>query len=156
RRLAPFGLGNPGVNLLVAGCELTELATVGEGKHLRFRVAEGGRPAGSAIAFGLGSQLDRFPPGGPYDVALRLQGNTRNRTTSPQLVVRPIFDTPERYLELRERLAAEWRSGRISPEARTIFAELGLEEEGGAWRSLLESATFRALLDEPPALARAA
>ena len=37
-RLAPFGLGNPAVTLLAAGCELGELATVGEGKHLRFRV----------------------------------------------------------------------------------------------------------------------
>ena len=45
RRLEPFGLGNPGVTLLVAGCELAELATVGEGKHLRFRVRDRGRPA---------------------------------------------------------------------------------------------------------------
>ena len=81
RRLAPFGLGNPGVNLLVAGCELTDLATVGEGKHLRFRVRDRGRPAGSAIAFGLGSQLDRFRRIGHYDLAFRLQENTWNGTT---------------------------------------------------------------------------
>jgi single-stranded-DNA-specific exonuclease len=154
RRLAPFGLGNPGVNLLVAGCELTELSTVGEGKHLRFRVTDGGRPAGSAIAFGLGSQLDRFRRIGRHDIAFRLQENTWNGTTSPQLVVRRVFDTPDRYVELRERFADEWRSGRLSPEAQAVFAELGLED-GGPWRSLLESATFRALLDEPP-LARAA
>ena len=98
RRLAPFGLGNPGVNLLVAGCRLTELATVGEGKHLRFRVLDGGRPAGSAIGFGLGAQLDRFRRVGPYDVAFRLQENTWNGITSPQLVVRRIFETPDRYL----------------------------------------------------------
>src|SRR4029077_9651563 len=36
-RLAPFGLGNPGVTLLVDGCELSGLGTVGDGKHLRFR-----------------------------------------------------------------------------------------------------------------------
>jgi single-stranded-DNA-specific exonuclease len=154
RRLAPFGLGNPGVNLLVAGCELTELSTVGEGKHLRFRVTDGGRPAGSAIAFGLGSQLDRFRRIGRHDIAFRLQENTWNGTTSPQLVVRRVFDTPDRYVELRERFADEWRSGRLSPEAQAVFAELGLED-GAPWRSLLESATFRALLDDPP-LARAA
>src|SRR5215216_1908018 len=50
-RLAPFGLGNPGVTLLAADCELGELATVGEGRHLRFRVRHEGRDAGSAIAF---------------------------------------------------------------------------------------------------------
>src|SRR6478672_5434059 len=51
-RLAPFGLGNPGVTLLVAGCELSDVATVGAGNHLRFRGKEGPRDAGSAIASG--------------------------------------------------------------------------------------------------------
>jgi single-stranded-DNA-specific exonuclease len=160
RRLAPFGLGNPGVNLLVAGCELSELATVGEGKHLRFRVRDRGRPAGSAIAFGLGPQLDRFRRVGAYDLAFRLQENTWNGTTSPQLVVRRIFETPDRYPELRERFAAEWKAGRLSSEAHDVFAELGLlagsEGRGSSWRSLLESETFRALLEAPPELARAA
>ena len=32
-RLAPFGLGNPGVLLLVDGCDLADLSTVGDGKH---------------------------------------------------------------------------------------------------------------------------
>src|SRR5436309_3881977 len=45
-RLAPFGLGNPEVTLLAPGCELDELATVGEGKHLRFRVRRDGSDAG--------------------------------------------------------------------------------------------------------------
>ncbi|HZQ65155.1 MAG TPA: single-stranded-DNA-specific exonuclease RecJ [Gaiellaceae bacterium] len=155
RRLAPFGLGNPGVTLLVAGCEVGELAAVGDGKHLRFRVRDRGRPAGSAIAFGLGSQLDRLRREGRFDVAFRLQENTWNGTTSPQLVVRRIFETPERYLDLRDRFAREWRSGRLSPEGAAIVDELGLEQ-GGPWRSLLESETFRMLLEEPAELRRAA
>ena len=149
RRLAPFGLGNPGVTLLVAGCELGDLTAVGEGKHLRFRVSDSRGPAGTAIAFGLGSQLDRFRRVGHYDLAFRLQENTWNGTTSPQLVVRRVFDTPDRYLELRERFAAEWRAEELSAEAEAIAAELGLEP-GGSWRSLLESETFRALLHEDP------
>ena len=157
RRLAPFGLGNPGVNLLLAGCELGDLTAVGEGKHLRFRVRAGDRdrPAGTAIAFGLGSQLDRYRRVGRYDLAFRLQENTWNGTTAPQLVVRRIFETPDRYLELRERFAREWRARELSPEGEAIAAELGLEE-GGPWRSLLESETFRRLLDEPVELRRAA
>jgi single-stranded-DNA-specific exonuclease len=154
-RLAPFGLGNPGVTLLLAGCELGELSSVGEGKHLRFRVRDRGRPAGSAIAFGLGTQLDRYRRIGRYDLAFRLQENTWNGTTSPQLVVRRIFETPDRYLDLRERFAEEWRGQEPSPEGQAIFAELRLEE-GGAWRSLLESETFRLLLEEPVELRRAA
>jgi single-stranded-DNA-specific exonuclease len=155
RRLAPFGLGNPGVTLLVAGCELNDLTTVGEGKHLRFRVSDSRGPAGTAIAFGLGSHLDRLRRAGHYDLAFRLQENTWNGTTSPQLVVRRVFDTPERYIDLRDRLAAEWRANDLSPEAQAIADELGLEP-GGSWRSLLESQTFRALLVEPYELRRAA
>jgi single-stranded-DNA-specific exonuclease len=155
RRLAPFGLGNPGVTLLAAGCELNDLTTVGDGKHLRFRVSDSRGPAGTAIAFGLGSQLDRLGRVGHYDIAFRLQENTWNGTTSPQLVVRRVFDTPDRYLELRDRFAAEWLAGQLSPEAEQIAEELGLEPSG-PWRSLLESKTFRALLEEPYELQRAA
>ena len=147
-KLAPFGLGNPGVTLLVDDCELCELGTVGEGKHLRFRVRQRGQDAGSAIAFGFGRELDRFRRTGRYDIAFRLQENRWNGTVAPQLVVRRIFDADERYDDLRQRLAAEWLAGEAAwtPEARRIFAELELELEGGERRSLLESRTFRELL----------
>src|SRR5439155_20207081 len=120
--------------------------TVGEGKHLRFRVRQRGRDAGSAIAFGFGAQLDRFRRLGRYDVAFRLQENRWNGTVAPQLVVRRIFDADERYEELREWLASEWRAGEAAwtPEARNIFAELELGV--GERRSLLESQSFRRLL----------
>src|SRR5919204_3171385 len=87
-RLAPFGLGNPGVTLLVAGCSLSDVAAVGDGKHLRFRVKDGARDAGSAIAFGFGRQLVRFRQEAPFDVAFRLEENQWNGTVAPQLVVR--------------------------------------------------------------------
>ncbi len=157
RRIAPFGLGNPRITLLLASCELADLGVVGAGKHLRFRVRDGAHDAGGAIAFGLGSQLDRFRRLGNYDIAFRLEENRWNGTVAPQLVVRRIFDSPERYRELRERMLAEWRKQATdrSEEAEAVFAELGLEE-GGPWRSLLESPTFRALLLEEPALLQAA
>jgi single-stranded-DNA-specific exonuclease len=157
RRLAPFGLGNPEVTLLAPGCELGELAPVGEGRHLRFRVRGPDGDAGSAIAFGLGPQLDRFRRVGRYDVAFRLEENRWNGTVAPQLVVRRIFDAEGRYEELRAWLAKLWRAGSTawSPEARAVFEELGLGENGVARRHLLESEAFRRLLAEPP-LARAA
>jgi single-stranded-DNA-specific exonuclease len=155
-RLAPFGLGNPGVTLLVDGCEVVEPGTVGDGKHLRFRVRHRGRDAGQAIAFGLGAQLDRFRREQRYDVAFRLQENRWNGVVAPQLVVRRVFDSTDGYDELRDWLAGQWRAGEEAwtPEARAIFAELDLAS--GARRSLLESPTFRALLDQKPALAAAA
>jgi single-stranded-DNA-specific exonuclease len=157
RRLAPFGLGNPGVTLLLPGCELTDLQTVGEGKHLRFRVRERSRPAGSAIAFGFGPQLDRFRREGAYDLAFRLEENRWNGTVAPQLVVRRIIETDDRYQALRAELAREWEAGESawSPHARAIFAELGLGLEG-TQTSLYESTAFRELLEQPVPLARAA
>jgi len=155
-RLAPFGLGNPGVTLLVDGCELADLGTVGDGKHLRFRVRQRGLDSGSAIAFGMGGQLDRLRREGRYDVAFRLQENRWNGTVAPQLVVRRVFDSADGFDELRGWLIEQWRAGEASwtAEGRVIFEELGLRE--GAKRSLLESPTFRALLERKPALAAAA
>ena len=127
-RLAPFGLGNPAPTLLAAGVGVAELATVGDGKHLRFRIRRSGRDGGSAIAFGQGSRLDSFRPDDRYDVAFRLEENHWNGTVSPQLVVRRVFPTAPRYLELREWLAGEWRKpvAARDSEAAAIFAELGL------------------------------
>jgi single-stranded-DNA-specific exonuclease len=146
-RLAPFGLGNPDVTLLVASCEAYDAATVGEGKHLRFRVKQHGRDAGCAIAFGMGTQLDRLRREARYDVICRLKENRWNGTVAPQLVVRRLYDAPEEYESLREWLKEEWRRPEAarSPDARAVFAELGLVE-GGARRELLESERFRALL----------
>src|SRR4029077_15135044 len=140
-RLAPFGLGNPEVTLLAPGCELGELATVGEGKHLRFRVRQEGADAGSAIAFGAGSRLASYRREGRHDVAFRLAENRWNGTVAPQLVVRRIFDTEQRYDELHRWFAEEWRRAEAawSPEVRAVFEELGLGAETTLRRSLLES-----------------
>jgi single-stranded-DNA-specific exonuclease len=149
-RLAPFGLGNPGVLLLLAGCEIAEPAAVGEGRHLRFRVRdrERGRDAGSAIAFGMGAQLDRLRRIGAYDVAFRLEENRWNGTVAPQLVVRRVYESHDRYHDLRARFASEFPAPEAwSEEARLVFGELGLDGDSPQWRSLLESATFRGLLD---------
>ena len=97
---------------MLAGCELAELSPVGDGKHLRFRVREDGRDSGSAIAFRFGAQIDRLSRVGHYDVAFRLEANQWNGTVSPQLNVREVFDADDRYVERREWLKAQWRSGR--------------------------------------------
>jgi single-stranded-DNA-specific exonuclease len=158
-RLAPFGLGNPDVTLLAPGCELGDLATVGEGKHLRFRVRRDGADSGSAIAFGFGGRLDAYRSESRFDVAFRLQENRWNGTVAPQLVVRRIFDAATRFDELRDWLVAEYRKPAAvrSADAVAIFEELEIDETGLGRRHLLESERFRALLDgEQPVLARAA
>ena len=158
QKLAPFGLGNPDVTLLAPGCELGALATVGEGKHLKFRVRREGRDAGGAIAFGLGAQLDRFRRESRYDVAFRLHENRWNGTIAPQLTIRRIFDADDRFDDLRDWLVAEYRKPveARDADAVTVFEELEIGEIGLGRRHLLESERFRALLAGAPALARAA
>jgi single-stranded-DNA-specific exonuclease len=151
-RMAPFGLGNPNVTLLAPACEVADLAAVGDGKHLRFRVrTEDGEDGGSAIAFGMGRQLDRLRAPGRHDIVFRLQENHWNGTVSPQLVVQRVFDTPEAYSSLVARFEREWKEP--TGEVARVLDELEAGE--GGKRHLLESEAFRALLEEPP-LRRAA
>ena len=147
-RLAPFGLGNPDVTLLVAGVEAVGASTVGEGKHLRFRIRQHGRDGGSAIAFGFGAELDSMREAERYDLAFRLKENRWNGTVAPQLVVRRVFDAPGGYESLRDWLKGQWLAGEGSwtPEARRVFTELGLASGDAGRRELLESETFRNLL----------
>ena len=156
--LAPFGLGNPGVTLLLPSCDLSDVTPTADGKHLRFRVRHRNRPAGSAIAFGLGRQAERARREVRHDVLFRLEENRWNGTVAPQLVVRQILETPERYESLRDWLAGEFRRDEAArdPAAQAIFDELGLAVDGPR-RQLLESDAFRALLaEEPAAVAEAA
>jgi single-stranded-DNA-specific exonuclease len=162
-RLAPFGLGNPDVTLLLPGAQVVSPSLVGDGKHLRFRARQQGRDAGSAIAFGQGFELDRLRAESLFDVACRLKENHWNGTVAPQLVVRSVFETADGYEELRRRLAALWQAGpdAWTPDALQVFSELGLAARSPSQRvrrrQLLESETFRALLSrELDALPQAA
>ncbi len=78
-RLAPFGLGNPEPTLLVASVEAVSASTVGEGKHLRFRIRQHERDGGSAIAFGFGTQLDRLQRARPLRRRVPPQGEPLER-----------------------------------------------------------------------------
>ena len=158
QHLAPFGLGNPGVNLLLPSCVLTDVAQTADGRHLRFGVRHLNKPAGSAIAFGLGGRADSARRDVRHDVLFRLEENRWNGTVAQQLVVRQLLETPERYESLRQWLAEEFRKEAPARDraAQAVFDELGLDE-GGSRRALLESGAFRALLaDEPAPVAAAA
>ena len=128
-RLAPFGLGNPGITLLVDDCELdrarhgrrrastcaSAFASAAATPARRSRSASA--PSSTATA---GSATTTSPSG-----SRRTAGTARS---SPQLVVRRIFDTDERYEELRAWFAEQWRRGEAAwtPEVRAVFDELGL------------------------------
>ena len=82
-RLAPFGIGNPGVSLLLPAARFGDQRTMGEGKHARFSVEAGGMRAG-AVAFGV-SKVDCD---GPQDATFALELNEFGGMVEPRLVLR--------------------------------------------------------------------
>lgn len=87
QQLAPFGLGNPGVHLLVPSANVRDVRPMGEGKHARFSLHSGGHRA-LGVAFGrasLGVAEDE-----PVDAAVRLEVNRWNGSVEPRVVLREL------------------------------------------------------------------
>ena len=82
-QLAPFGIANPGVSLLLPAARFGDPRAMGEGKHARFSVEAGGVRAG-AVAFGV-SKVDCD---GPLDATFSLELNEFNGSVEPRLVLR--------------------------------------------------------------------
>lgn len=94
-QLAPFGMGNPGVRLMVPSARVTDVRTMGEGKHARFSLHSGSHRA-LGVAFGrssLGVEEED-----PVDAAVRLEVNHWNGSVEPRVVLRELYalgDTAE-------------------------------------------------------------
>ncbi len=84
-RLAPFGRGNPTVCLLIRDAEIADVRPMGEGKHVRFRVAQDGVHA-SAVSFGTGASLP-VGEGEPVDATFTLEVNEWRGACEPRLVL---------------------------------------------------------------------
>ncbi len=107
-RLAPFGMGNPGVRLLVPSARVRDVRTMGEGKHARFSLHSGSHRA-LGVAFGrsrLGVGDDD-----PVDAAIRLEVNHWNGAVEPRVVLRELYPweiEANRSDDERQDDAAEW------------------------------------------------
>jgi len=87
-RLAPFGMGNPGVRLLVPSAQVRDVRQMGEGKHSRFSLHSGAHRA-LGVAFGrstLGVGEDDL-----VDAAVRLEVNRWNGAVEPRVVLRELY-----------------------------------------------------------------
>jgi len=96
QQLAPFGMGNPGVRLLVPSARVRDVRAMGEGKHARFSLHSGSHRA-LGVAFGragLGVGEDD-----PVDAAVRLEVNRWNGSVEPRVVLSELYP--------REAAAAE-------------------------------------------------
>jgi len=86
-KLGPFGIGNPGVRLLVPSGRIRDVRPMGEGKHARFSLHSGSHRA-LGVAFGrsrLGSE------GEALDATVRLEVNRWNGAVEPRLVLRELY-----------------------------------------------------------------
>lgn len=86
QELAPFGMGNPGVSLLVPSAHLIDPEPMSEGRHVRFTLSAGGAKS-RCVAFGNGGTLP-VTPDEPADAAVRLEIDRWNGAVSPKLVLR--------------------------------------------------------------------
>ena len=62
--LAPFGRGNPAVRLAIPGARISDVRSVGGGRHLQLRVHSAGAHA-RAVGFSQGERAVTLDPGGP-------------------------------------------------------------------------------------------
>jgi single-stranded-DNA-specific exonuclease len=89
--LAPFGIGNPGVRLLVPAARLSDVQAMGEGqRHARFRLQSGPRTA-LGVAFGVNGELAAPRIADPVDVSVRLELNEWNGAVSPRVVLGELY-----------------------------------------------------------------
>jgi single-stranded-DNA-specific exonuclease len=102
-QLAPFGMGNPGVRLLVPSARVADVRAMGEGKHSRFSLHSGSHRA-VGVAFGR-SGLG-VGEGDPIDAAVRLEVNRWNGSVEPRVVLRELY--PCGANSDPGQLAAEW------------------------------------------------
>jgi single-stranded-DNA-specific exonuclease len=92
KQLAPFGMGNPGVRLLVPSARVTDVRAMGEGKHARFSLHSGSHRA-LGVAFGrssLGIEDEDL-----LDATVRLEVNHWNGSVEPRLVLRELYPLEE-------------------------------------------------------------
>jgi len=87
-RLAPFGMGNPGVRLMVPSARVSDVRTMGEGKHARFSLHSGAHRA-LGVAFGRPSL--GVGDEDPVDAAVRLEVNHWNGSVEPRVVLRELY-----------------------------------------------------------------
>ena len=120
-RLAPFGMGNPGVRLLVPSACARDVRPMGEGKHCRFSLHSGGHRA-LGVAWGrsgLGVGEEEA-----VDAAVRLEVNQWNGSVEPRLTLRELYP-----VEAICRCPGEEWWGRFERELR-LPLESPLEGDG--------------------------
>ena len=125
-RLRPFGIGNPGVRLLVPAARLRDVRPMGDGSHARFSVESGARRA-LGVAFGSSESSLSSLNGSPVDLSVRLELNQWNGAVEPRVVLKETYP-----------LATEGAAGCPAPAA------------GAEWWRRFDAERERPFADWPP------
>ncbi|MGH2993411.1 MAG: DHHA1 domain-containing protein, partial [Solirubrobacterales bacterium] len=88
-RLGPFGVGNPGVRLLVPAARMGDVRPMGDGKHARFSVHSGAARA-VGVAFGVNGSLSTIDDS-PVDLSVCLELNQWNGAVEPRVVLNELY-----------------------------------------------------------------
>lgn len=132
-RLAPFGNGNPGVRLLVAGASVADVRPMGEeGRHARFSLASGSRRA-LGVAFQVNGELEAAARSGPLDVSVELELNEWNGSVEPRVVLGSVY-LPDRGAPQPDE--AGLGDGAIGDEEFWRRHDAELEAAVGTWPPL--------------------
>ncbi|OGE26709.1 single-stranded-DNA-specific exonuclease RecJ [Candidatus Daviesbacteria bacterium RIFCSPHIGHO2_02_FULL_39_12] len=85
QKLEPFGFGNPRPTFAIRNTQISDIRTVGNGKHLKFKTADI-----DAIAFGMGEFVNLLQNGQFVDLAFILELDTYNGFERIQLKIKDI------------------------------------------------------------------
>jgi single-stranded-DNA-specific exonuclease len=133
QQLAPFGMGNPAVSLLVPAATMTDPRGIGEGRHVSFTLSAGGASS-RCVHFGAGDALP-VAENALADAAVRLEIDRWKGAVSPKLVLRQarpctgaaidVVGEPEFTAGIRRELERDLDAWLASP-ARDAHAQSSL------------------------------
>lgn len=132
-QLAPFGMGNPGVRLLVPAARVRDVRTIGEGKHARFSLHSGSHRA-LGVAFGRSSL--GVGEEDTVDATVRLEVNRWNGAIEPQVILREVYPSPSEGETLEP---ADWWTRFEVDLSRDPSDRLDLPTGGGYERQALDT-----------------
>ena len=108
-RLRPFGMGNPGVSVLVPAARVSDVQPMSEGRHVRFTVTSGGVRS-RAVGFGIGAATAPVlrEAQARHDLTARLEANEWRGAVEPRLVIRSLHSLAHDVVPVTAEDDAGW------------------------------------------------
>lgn len=163
-RFGPFGPQNPMFSFYIGPVEIEKMTALGNGKHLRIKVREG-KNSSEMVWFQAPEEAKHWPVGKRIAAICRLEENTWQGVTRPQLRIETVYPLQEplmrddfaaiyRVLQARRRLTTQEATSLVGKhrhaEAQVIFdtfVELGFAHWQESAYHVVEQVASRDLRD---------